>query len=378
LLTAVLSESIGRGMPAMAAAGSTVPNMGMASPSGFLTQVLRNTGGLPPIRRGRYHHRPTIVGEAGPELVVPLPPEIDAMRRQASVLRGPDPPDPSLRYRGILGLLRESYPGVADWIGNTASKIWNDPGLRMLPGPMALEIEGEELAAEALREIDSPKSVAKAIRDAQRGGRAWEKGDAFFDKSPEELKALGAKGGRHKLTPAQHADLIDRMNYSSKYEGPEPGIPETVHEGSVRIDAENPRLRDAFKLTEEEKALREIRRATGRAGALPVRRTGRPPCARRATSRRCGCGVLMRAQCCGRLTRKREASGFRSTSQISSRLLEMIYLPPMPTGSRRSGFPSLAKSSTRFRGDTPGLTKVPFASSTTGWRRSKKASHRLH
>jgi len=77
------------------------------------------------------------------------------------------------------------------------------------------------------------------------------KGDAFFDKSPEELKALGAKGGRHKLTPAQHADLIDRMNYSSKYEGPEPGIPETAHEGSVRIDAENPRLRDAFKLTEE-------------------------------------------------------------------------------------------------------------------------------
>jgi len=64
---------------------------------------------------------------------------------------------------------------MANWIGSTASKIWNDPGLRMLPGPMAIEIEGEELAAEALREIESPKSVAKAIRDAQRGGRAWER-----------------------------------------------------------------------------------------------------------------------------------------------------------------------------------------------------------
>ncbi|MGA9627349.1 MAG: hypothetical protein WBQ65_22940, partial [Bryobacteraceae bacterium] len=268
LLTAVLSESIGRGMPAMAAAGSTVPNMGMASPSGFLTQVLRNTGGLPRFAEGGITTGPTIVGEAGPELVIPLSPEIDAMRRQASVLRGPDPPDPSLRYRGILGLLRESYPGVADWIGNTASKIWNDPGLRMLPGPMALEIEGEELAAEALREIDSPKSVAKAIRDAQRGGRAWEKGDAFFDKSPEELKVLGAKGGRRKLTPAQHADLIDRMNYSSKYEGPEPGIPELTHDASAKIDAANPRLRDAFKLTEEEKIARAVQQASGRAGGL--------------------------------------------------------------------------------------------------------------
>ena len=134
LLTAVLSESIGRGMPAMAAAGSTVPNMGMASPSGFLTQVLRNTGGLPRFAEGGITTGPTIVGEAGPELVVPLPPEIDAMRRQASVLRGPDPPDPSLRYRGILGLLRESYPGLADWIGSTASKIWNDPGLRDVAG----------------------------------------------------------------------------------------------------------------------------------------------------------------------------------------------------------------------------------------------------
>src|ERR1019366_8353865 len=167
LLTAVLSESIGRGMPAMAAARSTVPNMGMASPSGFLTQVLRNAGGLPRFAEGGITTGPTIVGEAGPELVVPLPPEIDAMRRQASVLRGPDPPDPSLRYRGILGLLRESHPGLADWIGSTASKIWNDPGLMMLPGPMALEIEGAELGAAAMREIDSPKSVAKAIRDAQ-------------------------------------------------------------------------------------------------------------------------------------------------------------------------------------------------------------------
>ena len=100
------------------------------------------------------------------------------------------------------------------------------PACEMLPGPMALEIEGEELAAEACGK-STHRVVAKAMRDAQRGGRAWEKGDAFFDKSPEELKVLGAKGGRRKLTPAQHADLIDRMNYSSKYEGPEPGIPET-------------------------------------------------------------------------------------------------------------------------------------------------------
>jgi hypothetical protein len=79
---------------------------------------------------------------------------------------------------------------------------------------------------------------------------------------------LGAKGGRRKLTPAQHADLIDRMNYSSKYEGPEPGIPELTHDASAKIDAANPRLRDAFKLTEEEKIARAVQQASGRAGGL--------------------------------------------------------------------------------------------------------------
>ena len=173
MLTAVLAAFMGISAPAVAAPsipgiGSvSIPNISIAAPTGVLGGILRGvSGGLPRFAEGGITTGPTIVGEAGPELVVPLSPEIDAMRRQASVLRGPDAPDPSLRYRGILGLLRENYPGLADWIGDTAGKVWNDPGLRLLPGPMAIEMEGAE-AAEAAEELDPHRVARRDIQPAR-------------------------------------------------------------------------------------------------------------------------------------------------------------------------------------------------------------------
>ena len=72
LLTAVLSEYMGRSVPALATQGGAMPSIGVASPSGFLSQMLRNTGGLPRFADGGVVTGPSIVGEAGPELVIPL------------------------------------------------------------------------------------------------------------------------------------------------------------------------------------------------------------------------------------------------------------------------------------------------------------------
>jgi hypothetical protein len=171
------------------------------------------------------------------------------MRRQASVLRGPDAPDPSLRYRGILGLLRENYPGLADWIGDTAGKVWNDPGLRLLPGPMAIEMEGVE-AAEAAQEL---------IQTGWQGGIFNPRG-----KTVARARAASAKGGRmagitRRLRAA--AEFDDEM-----YRGPEID-PEIAHEASAAIDEKFPHLRDAFAKTEADIRRQEAASRGGRASA---------------------------------------------------------------------------------------------------------------
>ena len=244
-LTAVLARSMGISAPAIAVpsipgiGSMNIPGIGTAVPGGAPVDWLR---GLPRFAEGGVTSGPSIAGEAGPELIIPLHP----------VLRGPSPPDTAERYRGFLGLLREDYPHVADWIEKTAQGIWNDPGLRMLPGPMAIEFEGEELGA-------------MALRDAQGAAKGWERGDIFHGKTVEDLRQIGAKGGRHKLTPEQYEEFRDRMDYSSKYEGPEIGR-ETTHEASQSIDAQFPHLAKAFEKTEADRARQAIGRMGGKVG----------------------------------------------------------------------------------------------------------------
>lgn len=142
-LTAVVARSMGISAPSISVPnipgiGSlSIPGIGVPMAGGSTFGWLR---GLPRFAEGGVTSGPSIAGEAGPELIIPL-------QRQASVLRGPSPPGTAERYRGFLGLLREDYPHVADWIEKTAKQIWNDPGLRMLPGPMATNWPALKLSA---------------------------------------------------------------------------------------------------------------------------------------------------------------------------------------------------------------------------------------
>ena len=127
LLTAVLSEYMGRGVPSLSTQGATaIPNIGMASPSGLVGQMLRNAGGLPRFAEGGVTNGPTIVGEAGRELVIPLDKLLAAP--------GPNSPFPFLRQYG---------PDTEEALGKLSMGLMNialPASLAGLAGPAGLEV----------------------------------------------------------------------------------------------------------------------------------------------------------------------------------------------------------------------------------------------
>ena len=165
------------------------------------------------------------------------------------------------RYRGISGLLREMSPRAAyawEWLKYHGEKMSNDPGLAMLPGPMAMEIEAEQVVS----------AVARAGRAARRPTGAWEKGEILWNKSIEETRRIGAKGGKAawaNKTAEQWADWEDRVAYESTYHGPEPGPRETTHAAAAKLDDQFPWLRDAFKKTEADVRRQALSSAAGKA-----------------------------------------------------------------------------------------------------------------
>jgi hypothetical protein len=123
-LTAVLAAQLGIGMPSIAA--PSVPGLGgVALPTLSTTAPAASTrvggGGLPRFAEGGIVTGPSIVGEAGPELVIPLDPRfsVGGVRTQPSR-------DSADKYRGFMGLLRESQPDWANWLEPRLKKMWGD------------------------------------------------------------------------------------------------------------------------------------------------------------------------------------------------------------------------------------------------------------
>jgi hypothetical protein len=139
LLTAVLSEFMGRSVPALTSQGGAVaPNIGVASPSGFLTQMLRNTGGLPRFAEGGVVTGPSIVGEAGPELVIPLkrlrnmglPPSVNLVGHY-----GPET-DAALE-KATMGLFNVALPAGLSALGGPAGISVGESLMALLTGGVA-------------------------------------------------------------------------------------------------------------------------------------------------------------------------------------------------------------------------------------------------
>jgi hypothetical protein len=138
LLTAVLSEYMGRSVPALTTQGGAMPNIGVASPSGFLSQMLRNTGGLPRFAEGGIATGPSLVGENGPELVIPLnrlrnmglPPNVNLVGHY-----GPET-DAALE-KATVGLFNIALPAGLSALGGPAGISVGETFMALLTGAVA-------------------------------------------------------------------------------------------------------------------------------------------------------------------------------------------------------------------------------------------------
>ena len=265
ILTAVLAEFMGRSAPALTAhgTGSGIPNIGIATPSGFLMEMLRNTGSLPRFAEGGVTSGPTIVGEAGPELVVP-------MNRLRNFGLGSSP-----------SLLVGHYGSETDAALQKAAMAGIDiglpAGLAALGGPLALEA-GDVLMSLLIGGVSAatpPRNdgvLLGIMPTGPQGGARFdpEPGKALFNKTTiEQLAAIGRKGGlrsglARRMKALEQAE--DRALSDAIYRGPEPGPIETTHDASQKLDAEFPWLADAFKKTEGQIRNQASGRAGGRVG----------------------------------------------------------------------------------------------------------------
>ncbi len=173
--------------------------------------------------------------------MVPLSPEIDAMRRQASVLRGPDAPGPEL-------------------------------AVSRHPGPTARELSGLGRLDRRVRpsplERSGPPDAAGAYGDGDRcGGRCRgaikavnpEPINFLFNKKAADMVRVGRRGGIASRLSRAAKTAEERALSDAIYRGHEPGPIETIHEANQKLDELFPWLAGAEK---------DVNRAPQRAGAV--------------------------------------------------------------------------------------------------------------
>ena len=247
-------------------------------------------GALPRFAKGGVTNGPSIVGEDGRELVIPLgtpyAPQIDLRPTRNRPLVGTYGPETD------AALLKAATAGIDLALPAGLSALGGPAGFSVGESLMTLIMGGVAAATPPRRD-----NMLLGIMPAGigRGGRysAAEEGRSLFGKTTyEQLRLVGSKGGRASALARQMraAELAEDNAFSdAMYRGPEPGPIETTHAASLKIDAAFPHLKDAFKKTEAQMALQ----ATGRAGGT-VRgrsRAGRRPV---EVSERCSQGTSER------------------------------------------------------------------------------------
>ena len=215
-------------------------------------------GTFPHFAKGGVTNGPSIVGEGGPELVIPLP--LD-MR-----------PTP---YRPLVGTYGPETDAALLKAATAGMDIALPLGLSALGGPVGFSF-GESLMSLIMGgagAITQPRhdNVLLGIMPAGigRGGRysAPEEGRSLFGKDTyEELRAIGSKGGRasglaRRLRAAEAAE--EQAISDAKYRGPEPGPIAPARKSTEMLDEQFPWLADAFTRTDSQLA----HQAAGRAGA---------------------------------------------------------------------------------------------------------------
>jgi hypothetical protein len=261
MLTAVLAGFMGIGTPMFAA--PSIPGItGIALPAFSAPAPVGKWGGLPKFADGGITNGPAVVGEAGPELVIPL----TNLRNMGL--------GPNARIVGHYGpetdvALQKAAGAMID--------IALPAGLTALAGPAGLSVGdtimsllvGGAAAATPPRHDDL---LLGMMPTGPQGGARFdpEVGKALFGKTTiEQLAEVGRKGGRASalarrlkaMEAAENQAISDAM-----YRGPEPGPIETTHEARLKIDAQFPHLAGAFDKSEAQIKNQLSGRAGGRVG----------------------------------------------------------------------------------------------------------------
>ena len=262
-------------------------------------------GALPRFAKGGVTNGPTIVGEDGRELVIPLDtpyvPQIDLRPTRSRPLVGTYGPETDAALQKVAtGMITLALPAGLSVLGGPMGYAGGDLLMSLLTGAAAA--------------ATPPRKDNLLLGEMPVGpggfGSAPEEGRSLFNKGTyEELKAIGSKGGRisglrrsqaaaqrdalravaAEMKGAERDELMAKKGLYSDadYTGPKDWdryTGESVSGASKRIDDQFPWLKDVFKQSDAQKAaIAKMKEAEGRAvrklqeirlGAGGARRSG--------------------------------------------------------------------------------------------------------
>ena len=228
--------------------------------------VFGGVGSLPRFGDGGVTNGPAIVGEAGPELVIPL----DRLRNfglgtSPSLLVGHYGPETdAAMYKAIMALYGVALPAGLSALGGPA-------GFSLGEGLMSL-IVGGVAAATPDRHDDMmlgmiPVGGGGSRFQRMRAGEAIgdEELHILFGKTKADLVSVGRKGGLASGVARRLKIEAGGAPDDSLYTGPEIDR-ETTHQAAMAIDEQFSWLRDAFKKDAGSLARQEYSRMGGRMG----------------------------------------------------------------------------------------------------------------
>src|ERR1017187_9941816 len=231
---------------------------------------LPGMGALPRFAKGGVTNGPSIVGEEGPELIIPIDPpyvpQIDlrpTMNRPLVGIYGP---------QTDAALLKAAMAGMNIGLPVGLSALGGPAGFSVGEGLMSLIMGTAAAVTPARRDnvmlgmIPVGGGGGSRLQRMQAGETiSDEEMRLLFNQTPEDLIKIGRRGGlaggRARRARAAAGELPDE----SRYDGPEIDR-ETTRQAAQSIDDQFPWLKDAFKQTDADRAHKATSRLGGLAG----------------------------------------------------------------------------------------------------------------
>ena len=283
MLTAVVGASMGISVPAIGTpgiaglSGVSIPSISVGAPAGVLSGALGTYGprfGLPKFADGGVTSGPSIAGEAGPELIIPLdrfhnfglPPSV-----QLTGQYGPET-DVALE-KAVSAMMGVALPAGLSALGGPLGISVGNTFMSMLVGGVgAMTPPRHDNVIMGVLPV-GPPGGPRGVADPETEWYWQEGGRDTWGMTAAQRRAASAKGGvqagiTRRIAIANRDPDLDA---SGMYIGKPVDVPEATHEAAAKLDEQYPWLKDAFKKTEADIQRQEIGRAGAQARLARVR-----------------------------------------------------------------------------------------------------------